>query len=147
MLVKNPQSVIWIAYGGCKLFHSSKFKRSYPATDFAFFVFLIPTMSSAIRRKGAITDALRAVPHYCASKLPTLVSKTPAKDTKSKHKHDQKQGNRVDCLKACPGRVRWCVGDLSFWFVFKSNSSVFKKAFQGQIENKFGEGGIETATI
>jgi hypothetical protein len=74
-----------------------KFGGSYPATDFALFVFLIPTMSSTIRRKGAITDALRAVPHYCASKLPTLIPETPAKDTKSKQEHDQKPGNRVDC--------------------------------------------------
>ena len=96
-------------------------------------------MSSAIRRKGAITGALRAVPHRCASKLPTLASETPTKDKKSKQIHDQKLGNRVNCRKARLVKVRWWVGDLSFAFVFKSYSSVLKKLFEGKSKTNFAK--------
>jgi hypothetical protein len=69
MLVESGHLVIWTAQNTKSPIHQISGGAIPLKLKFLLFVFLTPKASSAIRRKGAITNALRAAPQRSASKL------------------------------------------------------------------------------
>lgn len=139
MLVESPKPVISVNIYRDEEASTAKFWAELSRYRFCFFVFLIPTLSSAIRREGAITDALRAVPHYSAFKLPTLVSETPTKDTKS-----SKSTIKSQAIESIASKRVWkSLGGGSEILAFRLYSNLtapfLKKLFKGKSKINFAK--------